>query len=103
MDDPGNGTGTCANIKAAGVTIYTVQVNTGGDPTSTLLQNCAGGPDKLIDPKKFYLLTTASAIFGGVQRNQHQPDPAARGQVATRNTGNSAPDPLRQPIVNDVV
>ena len=36
-----NGTGTCANIKAAGVTIYTIQVNTGGDPTSTLLQNCA--------------------------------------------------------------
>ena len=26
---------TCDNIKAAGITIYTVQVNTGGDPTST--------------------------------------------------------------------
>jgi hypothetical protein len=61
-DGNNSGAGTCANIKAAGVTIYTVQVNTGGDPTSTLLQNCAGGPDKLIDPKKFYLLTTASAI-----------------------------------------
>ena len=24
---------TCANIKAAGITIYTIQVNTGGDPT----------------------------------------------------------------------
>ena len=33
--------GTCANIKAAGITLYTIQVNTGGDPTSTLLQNCA--------------------------------------------------------------
>ena len=32
-----DGDGTCANIKAAGVTIYTIQVNTGGDPTSTLL------------------------------------------------------------------
>ena len=32
---------TCANIKAAGITLYTIQVNTGGDPTSTLLQNCA--------------------------------------------------------------
>ena len=31
----------CNNIKASGVKIYTVQVNTGGDPTSTLLQNCA--------------------------------------------------------------
>ena len=52
-----NGSGTCANIKAAGVTIYTIQVNTGGDPTSTLLQNCASSPDK------FFVLTTASAIL----------------------------------------
>jgi Flp pilus assembly protein TadG len=32
----------CQNIKAAGITVYTVQVDTGGDsPPSTLLQNCA--------------------------------------------------------------
>jgi hypothetical protein len=31
-------------------------VNTGGDPTSTLLQNCASSSDK------FYLLTSASQI-----------------------------------------
>jgi Flp pilus assembly protein TadG len=32
----------CSNIKAAGITVYTVQVDTGGDsPPSTLLQNCA--------------------------------------------------------------
>jgi len=37
---------TCDNIKASGVTIYTIQVNTGGDPTSTLLQNCASSSDK---------------------------------------------------------
>src|SRR3569833_2357964 len=37
MYQTGNGSGTCANIKATGITIYTVQVNTGGDPTSTLL------------------------------------------------------------------
>jgi Flp pilus assembly protein TadG len=47
---------TCANAKAAGITIYAIQVNTGGDPTSTLLQNCA------TDPKKFFLLTSASQI-----------------------------------------
>ena len=35
---------TCNNINAAGITLYTIQVNTGGDPTSTLLQNCAGSP-----------------------------------------------------------
>jgi Flp pilus assembly protein TadG len=47
---------TCDNIKAAGITIYTVQVNTNGDPTSTLLQNCASSSDK------FYLLTSADQI-----------------------------------------
>ncbi len=56
MYQTGNGSGTCANIKAAGITIYTIQVNTGGDPTSTLLQNCASSSDK------FYMLTSASAI-----------------------------------------
>jgi hypothetical protein len=35
---------TCNNINATGITVYTVQVNTDGDPTSTLLQNCAGSP-----------------------------------------------------------
>jgi Flp pilus assembly protein TadG len=48
---------TCNNIKAAGITLYTIQVNTGGDPTSTLLQNCA------TDSTKFYLLTSASQIL----------------------------------------
>ena len=47
---------TCDNIKAAGLTVYTVQVDTGGDPTSTLLQNCAS------DPGKFFLLTSAGQI-----------------------------------------
>jgi len=47
---------TCDNIKAAGITIYTVQVNTDGDPTSTLLQNCAS------DSSKFFLLTSANEI-----------------------------------------
>ena len=47
---------TCNNIRTAGITLYTVQVNTDGDPTSTLLQNCA------TDPGKFFLLTSASQI-----------------------------------------
>ena len=51
-----SGNGTCANIKGAGVTIYAIQVNTGGDPTSTLLQNCASSSDK------FFLLTSANQI-----------------------------------------
>jgi hypothetical protein len=55
------GKGTCANIKAT-VTLYTIQVNTGGDATSTLLQNCAGVPDKFSDPSKFYMVTSASGL-----------------------------------------
>ena len=47
---------TCSNINAAGITLYTIQVNTGGDPTSTLLQNCAS------DSTKFFLLTSANQI-----------------------------------------
>jgi Flp pilus assembly protein TadG len=46
----------CTNVKAAGITIYAVQVNTGGDATSTVLQNCAS------DPSKFFLLTSATQI-----------------------------------------
>jgi Flp pilus assembly protein TadG len=47
----------CNNVKAAGVTIYTVQVNTDGDPTQAVLQNCASGADK------FFVLTSASQIM----------------------------------------
>jgi Flp pilus assembly protein TadG len=47
---------TCANIKAAGITIYTIQVDTDNTPTSTLLQNCA------TDSSKFFLLTSANQI-----------------------------------------
>jgi Flp pilus assembly protein TadG len=62
-----NGAGTCANFKNAGTgkirnVIYAIQVNTGGDPTSTLLKNCASPDDT--DPKgqKFFLLTSADQI-----------------------------------------
>ncbi len=46
----------CANAKKANITIYTIQLNTGtpGDPTSTVLQNCASGVDK------FYLVKSAN-------------------------------------------
>ena len=36
----------CDNAKAAGNTIYTVHVNTGGDPMSAVLQYCASSADK---------------------------------------------------------
>ena len=61
--------GTCANINAANINLYTIQVNTGGDPTSTLLKNCAGTAPtdtvarKFPDPNKFSLLTSADQII----------------------------------------
>jgi hypothetical protein len=47
----------CDNVKAAGVTLWTIQVNTDGDPTSELLRQCAS------DPGKFFLLTSADQII----------------------------------------
>jgi hypothetical protein len=49
-------------LNAAGITLYAIQVNTSGDPTSTLLQNCAGSPGKYPDPSKFFLLTSSNEI-----------------------------------------
>ena len=51
----------CDNVKVAKIDLYTIQVNTGGDPISTLLQNCAS------DPKKFYHLTSADQITATFQ------------------------------------
>ncbi len=41
----------CTNAKAAGITIYTIQVNTGHDATQAVMRNCASGPNN------FYLIT----------------------------------------------
>jgi Flp pilus assembly protein TadG len=46
----------CDNIKAAGITLYALQVNTDGDPTSTMLQQCAS------DTAKYFLVTSATQI-----------------------------------------
>jgi hypothetical protein len=48
--------GTCANVKAAGVTVYAVQVNTSNDPESALLKNCATTADK------FWMVKTGGAL-----------------------------------------
>lgn len=47
----------CDNIKAAGIVIYTMHVNTSSDPTSAVLQYCASGSDK------FSTVTSASQIM----------------------------------------
>ena len=71
-----SGNGTCANIKAAGIMIYTIQVNTGGDATSTLLRNCATTTDK------FYLLDLGEPDHHDVQHHRHQSDAAAHRAVS---------------------
>jgi hypothetical protein len=57
---------TCANVKNAGITLYTIQVNTGGDPTSSLLQNCASNSPGTTD--HFFLLTSANEIVTTFQQ-----------------------------------
>jgi Flp pilus assembly protein TadG len=58
--------GTCANVKAADITIYAVQVNTGGDPTSTLLKNCSG--DKKTSGDKFWMVTSGAGLIDVFQQ-----------------------------------
>jgi Flp pilus assembly protein TadG len=55
----------CDNAKAAGITVYTVQVNTSrpADPTSAVLQYCASGA------QNFYTVTSASqtaSVFSSI-------------------------------------
>jgi Flp pilus assembly protein TadG len=47
----------CASAKAKNIIIYTVQVDTGGDPMSQMLKDCATDPDN-----GFFLLKSADAI-----------------------------------------
>jgi Flp pilus assembly protein TadG len=47
----------CDNIKADGVTIYAMHVNTDNDPTSAVLQYCASGADK------FSTITSATQMM----------------------------------------
>jgi Flp pilus assembly protein TadG len=46
----------CTNAKAAGMQIWTIHVNTDGDPTSTILRDCASSTDK------FYTVTSSGQI-----------------------------------------
>src|SRR4051794_41082107 len=55
----------CDNAKNAGITVYTIQVNTSfpPDPTSSVLSYCASGPEN------FYVVTSAAqtaSVFGSI-------------------------------------
>lgn len=47
----------CTNAKDAGIQIFTIQVNTDGSATSSVMQDCAS-------PGNFYPTTTSSGIAG---------------------------------------
>jgi Flp pilus assembly protein TadG len=66
-----NFAGTCTNIKASGVQIFSVQVNTGGDPTSTLLRNCATNPSMFFELKTAGALVTTFDQIGSALANIH--------------------------------
>jgi Mg-chelatase subunit ChlD len=54
---------TCTNVKAAGILLYTVQVNTGKDKTSTLLRDCASDKNKFFELKSAdEMVTTFNTI-----------------------------------------
>ncbi len=53
---------TCTNAKSAGIIIYAVQVNTGGDPTQNVMKNCASSTDK------FFMLTSANQLVTTFQQ-----------------------------------
>ena len=67
----------CDNVKAQGITIYTVQVNTGNpaDPTSSVLQYCASGS------QNFFLVTSASQTLIGLQLDRNVAVEAARRAI----------------------
>jgi Flp pilus assembly protein TadG len=59
----------CTNAKNAGLTVYTIHVNTDGDPTSQILRNCAS------DTTKFYTVTSSAqigAVFTTIGSNLSQ-------------------------------
>jgi len=59
----------CANAKAAGITVYTMQINTGGDAQQTFLKTCASAPDKFIEVKSSSQIVSAFNAIGTALSN----------------------------------
>jgi Flp pilus assembly protein TadG len=59
----------CANAKAAGIIVYTMQINTGGDSTQTFLKTCASAPDKFIEVKSANQVVSAFNSIGTALSN----------------------------------
>jgi Flp pilus assembly protein TadG len=59
----------CTNAKAAGMVVYTVQVNTGGDAQSSVLKSCASGTDKFTEIKTANQLVSTFNSIGTALSN----------------------------------
>jgi Flp pilus assembly protein TadG len=60
---------TCANAKAKGIIIYTMFINTGGDPTQSVLQNCATDASKYVEVKSSNQVLSAFNSIGTALSN----------------------------------
>jgi Flp pilus assembly protein TadG len=60
---------TCTNAKNAGIVIYTVQVNTGGDPTQDVMKQCASSTDKFTEIKQANQMVAAFNSIGTALTN----------------------------------
>ena len=60
---------TCANAKAKGIIIYTMFINTGGDPTQSVLQNCATDSSRYVEVKKANQVLSAFNSIGTALSN----------------------------------
>ena len=54
----------CANIKAAKITVYTIHVNTGGDPEQQVLKDCASDATKYFQIKQANQLVSIFTTIG---------------------------------------
>jgi hypothetical protein len=54
----------CDNIKAQGIIIYSMHINTDNDPTSAVLQYCASGTDKFSTVTSSSQIATAFSAIG---------------------------------------
>ncbi len=71
MYDNSGTTGTCKYVKDDKIQIFTVQVNTGGDATSTLLKNCASNTSMFFELKSATALITTFDQIGSALANIH--------------------------------
>ena len=68
---------SCTNARRPGITLYTIHVNTDGDPTSQVLKNCAS------DTNKFFTVTSSGQIGTVFTRSE----PTCRSCASRSNSG----------------